>query len=204
MYCNVVRSHGAAGYFLSPLRGGEKDAEVYEVCGLKRWTTLAAEETRMGLDACVYCDCFERGLLRTPPQPVWGVFLNEDGARMPATSNLDEQMAFDAWDQAACAHEGGVALHHRLGNGALIGLFRELLRAHADRLSILFAKVIYSGVHAGDFLGLGDVERLGAEVSLLAEVRVDERRNERFLRHFEGQLRELVACSLSLRKPISF
>ena len=25
----------------------------------------------MGLDASVYCDCFERGRLRTPPRPEW-------------------------------------------------------------------------------------------------------------------------------------
>jgi hypothetical protein len=158
----------------------------------------------MGLDAVVHCDCFERGRLRTPPRPEWGVRVDEECGRSPTTSHLDEQMAFDAWNSTACEHEDGLLLHHRLGNIALIALLRMLLNPHADRLPVIVKKIIYSGTHAGDFLSLEAVEQLALEIEFLAGVHDEDRRNEKFIRHFERQLRELVDCSRKVGKPIVF
>lgn len=161
----------------------------------------------MGLDASVYCDCFERGRLRTQPRPEWGVYVDHHGGggRWATTDDLDEEIAFDVWnDRDACEHEDGRLVHHYLGNISLIGLFRELLAPYSDRLPVIVTKVIYSGVHSGDLLSLEDVERLGGEVELLARVQDTNRRNEQFLRRFEGQLRELVECSRRVGKPIVF
>ena len=119
----------------------------------------------MGLDACVYCDCFERGRLRTQPRPEWRVYVGKEGYRRAATDDLYEQMAFDAWDwRTACDHEDGVLLHHYLGNIALVGLFREILNPLADRLPVIVHQVIYSGTHCGDHLPLDAVEQLAPEV----------------------------------------
>ena len=160
---------------------------------------------RMGLDASVYCDCFERGRLRTPPRPEWGVHVDEEGGRSPTTKDLDEQIAFDAWNyRDACEHENGVLLHQRLGNISLIGLFRQLLNAHVDRLPVIVKKIIYSGSHAGDSLSLEIVEQLGAEIEALGQIHERDRKNEQFLRDFEQQLRELVECSRKVGKPIVF
>jgi hypothetical protein len=159
----------------------------------------------MGLDAFVYCDCFERGRLRTPPRPEWGVYVGEEGGRSPTTQDLDEQIAFDVWNSRdACEHENGVLLHHRLGNIALIGLFRYLLNAQVDRLPVIVKKIIYSGSHCGDSLSLEMVEQLRAEVEALAQVHDKDRKNEQFLRNFEQQLRELVEFSRTVGKPIVF
>jgi hypothetical protein len=159
----------------------------------------------MGLDAKVYCDCLERGRLRTTPRPEWGVYVDETGARFPATDDLDQQIAFDTWNsEDACAHEDGVLLHHRLGNMGLIGLFRQQLNGYADRLPVIVHKIIYSGIHAGDWLSPDAVEQLAAELDFLAQVHDKDRKNEQFLRHFEYQLRELVASSRTVRKPIVF
>lgn len=158
----------------------------------------------MGLDASVYCDCFERGRLRTPPDPSWGVHVDSDGSRAPATNDLDQQIAFDAWNRHACEHRDGRVIHHRLGNIATIGRIRHLLSPNAGRLPVITAKVIYSGFHAGDSLELEDVERLRGEIAVLSEIHHPKRRNEQFLRQFERQLRELAECSLLVRKPIVF
>jgi hypothetical protein len=62
----------------------------------------------MGLDAVVYCDCLERGRLRTASRPEWGVHVDEEGGRSPASQDLDEQIAFDTWNHRdACEHEDG-------------------------------------------------------------------------------------------------
>jgi hypothetical protein len=159
----------------------------------------------MGLDATVYCDCFERDRLRTRPQPEWGVHVDETGARAAATNDLDQLIAFDAWNgRDACVHEDGVLLHHWLGNIALVGLFRQLLNGYADRLPMIVHKVIYSGIHAGDWLSPDAVEQLAAELDLLAQIHDEDEGNEQFLRHFERQLRELVVSSRTVRKPIVF
>jgi hypothetical protein len=159
----------------------------------------------MSLDASVYCDCFERGRLRSPPRLEWGVYVDEEGARSPATRDLDERVAFDSWNcRDACEHEDGVLLHHRLGNIALIGLFRKLLNAHVDRLPVIVKKIVYSGMHAGDSLSLEAVDQLGAELEELAQIHDKARQNEQFLRQFEQQLRELVECSRRVGKPIVF
>src|SRR2546421_11903983 len=132
----------------------------------------------MSVDAYVYCDCFERGRLRTPPQPEWGVHVVEEGGRSTTTQDLDELIAFDTWNYDACEHEGGVLLHHRLGNISLIGLYRQLLNPHVDRLPVIVKKIIYSGIHAGDSLSREAVEQIGTELEGLAQIHANKPKKE--------------------------
>jgi hypothetical protein len=158
----------------------------------------------MGLDAHVHCDCFERGRLRTPPLPEWFVTVDPVEGRVADAGELDRQIAFDAWNVDACEHAGGMLLHERLGNTALVAFFRDALASHSDRLPVLTAKVIYSGTHAGDHLDQDEVRCLGEEVDVLATVRGSTSEDEQILREFERQLRRLVAAALGVRKPITF
>ena len=158
----------------------------------------------MGLDATVYCDCFECGRLRTPPLPQWNVYVDPSGARFSRTAGLEEDLSFDQWNIAACEHEDGVLLHHYLGNIARVALVREGLSEHASSFPIILGKVVYSGIHAGDFLSLDQVESLRPELDALTRVRPSDDRQARCVRDFEEQLKDLVAVSLRVRKPISF
>jgi hypothetical protein len=158
----------------------------------------------MSLDATVYCDCYERGRLRTAPLPQWNVHVDESGARSSHTGSLEEDLAFDQWNLRACEHEDGVLLHHRLGNIARVGLVREALSGHRESFPIILGKVVYNGSHCGDFLTVEQVESLRSEVERLADVRPNDKRQARCLRDFGEQLKELVAASLQLRKPIAF
>lgn len=158
----------------------------------------------MSLHATVYCDCFERGRLRTPPRPEWKVYLDESGARFPGTDRLEEKIAFDQWTWDACEHENGWLANHRLGNIAFIGWLRKVLDPHQDRLPVLREKVIYSGSHCCDWLTVPDVEQLGKELQALAQIHVPDPVREEWLREFESQLRDLVECALRVHKPIVF
>ncbi len=158
----------------------------------------------MGLDATVYCDCFERGRLRTPPLPQWNVHVDQSGARFARTGSLDEYLAFDQWNVTACEHEDGVMLHHYLGNMTRVGMVREGLSGNATSFPILLGKVVHDGTHAGDFLSVGQVDSLCPELDALTRVRPTDERQAKCVRDFEAQLKELVAVSLRLRKPISF
>ncbi len=50
----------------------------------------------MGLDAWVYCDCFEKGFAKEPPQPEF-VYIDESGDRCLRTEDpVANEGAFDA------------------------------------------------------------------------------------------------------------
>ena len=79
----------------------------------------------MGLDAVVYCDCFEAGKLNSPPPVPALVFVASDRSLDCKSKNLEELLAFDRWRKGACAHEDGILLHHFIGNVALVGLLHS-------------------------------------------------------------------------------
>jgi hypothetical protein len=157
----------------------------------------------MGLDATVYCNCYETGRLRTPPPPSASVYVYEDGSL--ACGNVEAEKEFDEWlENGACEHKGGVAIGHYLGNLTRVGLVREGLREYADTFPMMLGKVVYNGVHCGDYIGLDEIERLREEVLRLESIHSAEPRHERALRYFEEQMHELIACALQMKKPIAF
>ena len=181
----------------------------------------------MGLDATVYCNCFETGKLKTPPRPEWKVYVQEDGCRTTGADDLNTKMAFDRWSDRtrACIHEGGELIHHRIGNLAAVLHLNAELWKHARRLQdenmfpIILDKVLYSSCHCGDFLDLATVRELHAELETLADVHAglsdaehwfirslagSTEEAEYALRTFEAEMTELVECALRVGKPISF
>jgi hypothetical protein len=159
---------------------------------------------RMGLDATVYCDCMERGRLRTPPRPEWQVYIDESGARFPKTSGLEEDLAFDRWNVTACSHEDGVLLHHWLGNMSAVGLIRATLADLQETFPLILSKVVHSGTHCGDHLPTGSLPQLAVEVQALSSVRPAKPLAAEWLRDFEKKMTELLAAANSVGKPISF
>jgi hypothetical protein len=158
----------------------------------------------MSLDATVHCDCFERGRLRSLPLPQWDVHVSDTGGRWAHTASLDEDLAFDQWNITACEHEDGVFLHHYLGNIERVRLVREGIFPYRDRLPIILGRIVYNGIHTGDLLTVEEVVVLRPELDVLAGIQPADERQRRCVRYFENQLKDLVAASLRLRKPISF
>jgi hypothetical protein len=158
----------------------------------------------MGLDAVVYCDCFESGRLRVQPDPNWKVYVDSDGKRT-SDAKLQEAMAFDRWDDVnACEHESGIFLHCRIGNITKIAFLREELSRAADAFPIILSMVIYNGSHGGDHLTVDEVAELQNELEMLEIRHAENGLIEDYLRHFEEQLRVLINTSLKLNKPIAF
>jgi hypothetical protein len=160
----------------------------------------------MGLDACVYCDCYEQGTVHTPPPQPELVYVDQCGQvslREDAPGANVE--AFDAWVRTACLHGHRThLLHHHLGNIALIGFLHGLLIRTPQKFPILLAKVVYNGSHSGDHLAPSTVELLQPEMEALKSLHCDSPGNEERVRIFERQLTELIQASLALRKPIAF
>lgn len=186
----------------------------------------------MGLDATVYCDCFERGLLQIPPPAGITVLVSEDGS-LYHTGGPTADEAFDSWywTGGACPHKHFILLHHRLGNIATVGWMRGALKRltaepQAD-YPVLWNQVIYSGSHCGDYLDLTVVDCLRTELDRLRLpedwrypepdgvwarvwrrlVRSDlsaAEADQAFFESFVGKLQGLVYAALWFRKPISF
>jgi len=185
----------------------------------------------MGLDAHVFCDCYEKGRLIKPPPAGISLKVEPDGSLSGDTDGmpLEILIEFDAWrEQNACEHRGGTVLHHRLGNIALIALLRSEISREPARFQILLQKVLYNGIHAGDYLPLELFPALEKEVAQLAHFRCHRSRMtmliqqrwpgfgtrryfllpsskaDHFLQGFRIQMEQLLETGLRFQKPIAF
>lgn len=157
----------------------------------------------MGLCASVPCNCYETGrLLTQPPRPEL-VYVGEAGYL--DCRNPEHYPEFYDWlENRACEHKRGQALLHYIGNIALVAFLRGELGKAGDAFPLILGKVIYDGMHGGDYLSVRDVERVRDEVARLQTLHGDSPEEEKYLREFEHQMRELVECSLKMGKPIVF
>ncbi|HTV48071.1 MAG TPA: hypothetical protein VMG59_06465 [Phycisphaerae bacterium] len=158
----------------------------------------------MGLDATVYCDCFEQGKLRTPPLPEWNMFVEEGGARSVRTGDLKKVLAFDQWNFNACEHERGILRHYRIGNIATVDLIRMTLTKRSELFPIILSKIVYNGIHCGDFINIDQITLLKPELQALSGFHSDDALAEGWIRQFETQLYELVEAAFRVKKPIVF
>ena len=121
----------------------------------------------MGLDATVYCNCFETGQVKEPP-PCPTVFISSAGSLECGSKDLNTVLAFDQWLlHRACAHPDGILFHRSIGNLAQVGFLRNELEKDGGRFSVLLAKVLYSGTHTGDYMSLEDVRAARSELERL-------------------------------------
>lgn len=159
----------------------------------------------MGLDAAVYCNCFETGMLKEPPPCAELVAVGPSG-RLDCRSEVEETLlAFDEWLlHRACEHEDGVVQDHYIGNMTLVGLLRSELERQADMYPVSLAKILYSGTHTGDYLSLVDVRNLQDELKLLEGHVCLNEINQGYLAVYRQQMTELAEAALSVGKPISF
>ena len=159
----------------------------------------------MGLDAFVYCDCYETGKLKSEPLPQWNVYVEPNGSRCTGAEDLESQIAFDGWsNHEACEHESSILVHHHIGNMSLVSLLRAQLQKSSHAFHLILNKVVYDGIHGGDFIGVDGLRRLEAELEPLSRLHADDPSTERFLRNFELQMNELIVSALRVNKPIAF
>jgi hypothetical protein len=159
----------------------------------------------MGLDATVYCDCFEADRLREPsPYPAL-VYVVPNGNLDCRSEDVATLLEFDQWLlNRACQHKNGILLRHYIGNITLVTLLRNEFAREAERLPILLGKVLYSGSHTGDYLSVDEVRDLQRELSDLDTFTCSNEKNKRYVDQFRRQMQKLVDASMGIAKPISF
>ena len=158
----------------------------------------------MGLDATVFCDCYETGKLQKAPNPAWELFVDPDGQLECRNEDLDECIAFDNWREHACSHEGGYLTHHYIGNVAHVGALRELLSQTPEQFPIILNRVIHNGTHCGDQLPVALVRKMADEIARLVSVRCPNKSRQELLDFFKTQMTELADNAMAMNKPISF
>ena len=61
------------------------------------------------------------------------------------------------------------AIHKRLGNASMIAWIADEVLPLLGKDSVLCSKVLYSGSHSGDSIGLEELNRLESEIKVLRE-----------------------------------
>jgi len=162
---------------------------------------------QMALDACVYCDCFETGKVKTPPPQPELVYVDPETGAVSLRWDAPgaDQHLFNDWRASACEHgQFGELVSHRLGNIALIGFLRALLQNTPERFPTLLSKVLYNGTHICDVINLPDVELLAGEMPAVHALHCGDAEEEVLLRNFEKQMTDLIQAAKSAGKPIVF
>ena len=183
----------------------------------------------MGLDARVYCDCLEKGLLRKPLPSGATVKAHDDGYPMVMLNGKKINEDHPDFGAFACVHEHRWLTSHRLGNVSLVGLLRAELSRHATMFPLILGKVVYSGSHGGDWIGPRDIPALKIELERLREFKcvgnvpiallprlfwqrlhigrhhyTSAAEADRFMVEFRQSLTQLADAALSVGKPIVF
>lgn len=156
------------------------------------------------LDARVYCNCIEAGKLRAKPRPHWRITIMEDGGI--EADCVDEREAPDMgrWWEEACEHKDRQFVYHCLGNVGMAAFLREEFGRLAEKCPLILDRVVCDGIHGGDFLTVEQVRQLGPELRQLDGFRCENEADQPNVDRFLEQMRELVAASLSVNKPIAF
>jgi hypothetical protein len=177
---------------VSPLQ-----AQVHSTLG-------GADITLSMIEARVYCNCIEAGKLRTPPKPHWRVTIAEDGSVEADCLDPGEAPVLHGWWEQACEHKDRQLVYHCLGNIAMAALLREEFGRVEEKCPLMLGRVVYNGIHGGDFLTFEQVRQLSQELRELDGLRCANKSNQPYINRFLEQMQELVAAALAVSKPIAF
>jgi len=158
----------------------------------------------MELAAYVFCDCFEQGRLkRQPPNPEIVVVLpNGDLGYTDATPV--QHAAFVAWRTHACRHPEGRVTGGKLGNRLPIEMLRDALAPHRSAFPVLVGKVLNCKPHTRtSHLTFKTVQKLPLELDRFETFRCGDRKLDREVQDFCGQMKQLVRAALKFGKPIA-
>jgi hypothetical protein len=159
----------------------------------------------MGLDAFVFCDCYEKGRIKRIPSEFDPVYVLSNGALEPRSDDPDVLERFDAWRARACRHkEDGMIAGDYLGNAGFIEWLRDAFWPKRKLFPVLLGKVIYCGTHCGDHLSLRNVAKLAVELDRLKSFSIADKSLDKDLQILRRKLQKLVRVALRIKKPIAF
>jgi hypothetical protein len=156
------------------------------------------------LQAYVFCDCYEQERLKhQPPKPeIVTVLPNGDLGYYRATR--EQHAAFVAWRSHACRHPEGVVTGGQLGRSLSRQVLHRAMTPHAHAFPLFVRKVLGCKPHTrNSHLTLKQVQKLQVELTRLKNFHLHDRKPDRELRDYYGQIKLLVRAALKYQKPIA-
>jgi len=126
----------------------------------------------MGLESWVYCNCIKEG--KAPPHPFPELLAFDERGEATLKSqgeiSLELWLTHDKWYRNSCSHSGHL-IEKRIGNIALVAHVRRFLEGNSpNEFSLLLERVVYDGVHSGDWIAARDVPQLMGETRKLQSI----------------------------------
>jgi hypothetical protein len=122
---------------------------------------------------------------------------------LPSTDNETGEVYFeDAKLARKYPKKVFTAIYKNLGNVAMIADLRSKISPAIGPDSILVSKVLYSGSHSGDIIGLSDLGHLESEINVVRDKTSTIK--SAALRNFLGDLTDLIITAKTQRNPIVF
>jgi hypothetical protein len=156
------------------------------------------------LQAYVFCDCYEQGCLKhQPPNPeIVTVLPNGDLGYYRATR--EQHATFVAWRSHACRHPEGVVTGGQLGHSLSRQVLHHAMTPHIRVFPLFVRKVLGCKPHTrNSHLTLKQVQKLQVELNRLKNFHLPDRKLDRELRGYYGQIKQLVRAALKFQKPIA-
>ncbi len=158
----------------------------------------------MKLQAYVFCGCYERGRVkRPPPNPeIVDVFTNGDvGCHQPTPA---QYQAFLKWRYRACHHRDGLITGGLLGHRLPIKVMHKAMLPHRRTFPLFLSKVLGCKPKTRfSHLTLKQADQLRVELATMKKFHLSDRKCDKELRYYGGQMRKLVRAALKFQQPIA-
>ena len=159
------------------------------------------ENSAMGLNAWVHCNCIKEGTALPHPFPQLLVFdeTGEPALQSDGEIGLELWLMHDEWYRNSCVHSGYL-IKKRLGHIALVAHIRGFLEDNSPNdFPLLLERAVYNGGHSGDWIAARDVPQLMRETRKLQGLTRDP-----LILEFTKDVMELAEASLATGNPIVF
>ena len=158
----------------------------------------------MRLQAYVFCGCYERGRVKCPPPDpeIVDVSTNGDvGCHRPTPG---QYQAFLKWRYRACHHRDGLITGGRLGHRLPVEVMHKVMLPHRRTFPLFVRKVLGCKPQTRfSPLTLKQVAKLQVELARMKEFHLSDRKRDNELRHYRGQMKQLVLAALKFQQPIA-
>lgn len=158
----------------------------------------------MKLQAYVFCDCFAQGRVkRPPPNPdIVKVCTNGDNGCIRPTPAQSE--AYEAWRLHACRHLYGTVTGGELGHRLPREALHRAMVPYRRTFPIFVGKVLgHKARNRHSHLTLKQVAKLKVELTRFKDFHLADRKLEKELQYYRGQMKQLVRAALKFKQPIA-
>jgi hypothetical protein len=158
----------------------------------------------MRLQAYVFCGCYERGRVKRPPPDPEIVNLHPNGDNFCFRPTPAQYQAYEAWRLNACRHKYGTVTGGELGHRLSREVLYRAMLPHRRTFPIFVHKVLGCKPQTRfSHLTLKQVAKLQVELTRFRKFHLADRKCDKELRYYRGQMKQLVRAALKFQQPIA-